>query len=136
VIAETAQMEVDVRSVAAEPLGDFAARIEAIAEQRARDGGLKHEIEIIGSRPAGEIGTDHPLVQEAAAVLTALGITPRLEAASTNANIPLSEGIPAIAIGSAFGAGIHSLKERLEISSLSAGVQQIVAMIGKLTAAA
>ncbi|RED15549.1 M20/M25/M40 family metallo-hydrolase [Parasphingopyxis lamellibrachiae] len=115
--------EVDMRS------GD-PARLEALVAvfQQAMAEGLEAEnavrgdsdpltmtIEPIGSRPAGESDPALPLVQRARALLEADGITPVLTASSTDSNIPISLGIPAITISRCgTSARAHSLDEYWE----------------------
>ncbi len=67
---------------------------------------------LIGDRPSGEVAEDAPIVQRAVAVTRMLGIQPRLGRSSTDANIPISKGIPAITIGGGgVAGGAHSLHE-------------------------
>lgn len=115
--------EVDMRS--ADP-----AKVEALVAvfQQAMADGLEAEnairgdsdpltmtIEPIGSRPAGESDPMQPLVQRARALLEADGITPVLTASSTDSNIPISLGIPAITISRCgMSARAHSLDEYWE----------------------
>jgi tripeptide aminopeptidase len=113
-------MEVDMRSVSPERL----AGIDALFQQAMRDGlaeanGLRRsgdsltmEVELIGDRPSGEQSLDTPLVQRALAATRHFGLEPNTAISSTNANIPISLGIPAITIGSGgAGGGAHSLRE-------------------------
>jgi acetylornithine deacetylase/succinyl-diaminopimelate desuccinylase-like protein len=75
-------------------------------ENRVRRGGsaLEVEVEQVGSRPSGETDPSAPLVQRAMAVTRYFGETPTLSRSSTNSNIPIALGIPAITIGRG-GAG-------------------------------
>jgi len=54
---------------------------------------------VIGARPSGEISSDHPLVLSAIEATRLIDREPELAAASTDANVPIAAGIPAIAIG-------------------------------------
>lgn len=70
------------------------------------------EMNQIGNRPSGELPTDLPLIQRAMAVTQHFGVTPRLTRGSTNANIPISKGVPAVTIGRGGKGGWgHSLLE-------------------------
>jgi di/tripeptidase len=60
---------------------------------------LRATIEVIGDRPCGETPADHPLVSAAFEATRLIGREPELTTASTDANVPISLGIPAIAIG-------------------------------------
>jgi len=54
---------------------------------------------VIGDRPSGELSADHPLVTSAIEATQLIDREPELAAASTDANVPISLGVPAIAIG-------------------------------------
>lgn len=102
-----AWMEVDMRSESPEKLQAMEeALLRAVsageAEENAfrRDGGpLRVELEKIGSRPSGEVDPATPLVQRAMAVARYFGEEPSLSRSSTNSNIPIHLGIPAVTIG-------------------------------------
>jgi acetylornithine deacetylase/succinyl-diaminopimelate desuccinylase-like protein len=107
-IPDSAWLEVDLRSTSAEQLDRFETAIRTVVqsasdeENRKRAFGartLSVEVEIIGSRPCGETSPDHALVQAAIDATRLVGCEPDLALASTDANVPISRGIPAIAIG-------------------------------------
>ena len=110
--------EVDLRSVdpdQLERMTDVLRRSvdRALDEQnRRRDRGepLVAELELIGDRPSGTMDPNTPLVRRALAVTRLLGLSPQLGAASTDANLPIADGIPAVTIGrGGAGGGAHSL---------------------------
>ncbi|TFH66266.1 MAG: peptidase M20, partial [Gemmatimonadales bacterium] len=102
-----AWMEVDMRSESPESLERISeALLDAVgrateAENRLRREGPPIEVEAdrIGSRPSGETDPTTPLVQRAMAVTRYFGEEPYLSRSSTNSNIPISLGIPALTIG-------------------------------------
>ena len=107
-----AWMEVDMRSESPEMLEIISSALLGAVEwateeeSRFRREGppIEVEAERIGSRPSGETDPATPLVQRAMAVTRAFGEEPYLSRSSTNSNIPISLGIPAITIGRG-GAG-------------------------------
>jgi len=116
-------MEVDMRS------GNVAKidAIDAIFKEAVRDGlaaenaarkigpELTVEIKPVGLRPAGKGDENQPLVQHAKAAMESFGLTPRLSISSTDANIPISLGKPAITIGrGGISRGAHGLDESWE----------------------
>jgi tripeptide aminopeptidase len=122
-IAFEAWMEVDMRSVDAEALkaidGQFQRAVDAALEaENARwngKGRLQVEKQVVGDRPAGAIPEAAPIVQAAVAATRALGLPISLEAGSTDANYPISLGIPAVTIdGGGQGKGSHSLEESFD----------------------
>jgi acetylornithine deacetylase/succinyl-diaminopimelate desuccinylase-like protein len=123
-IAGEASMEVDMRSEDAKSLANVDAQVQriihdALAAENARWPGARAAaakislvVDTIGIRPTGGQADSAPIVQTALAAGKALGFTSSTTASSTDANIPISLGIPAIRIGGGGGAeGAHSLGE-------------------------
>lgn len=119
-IAFEAWMEVDMRSESTEALDGIDALFlqamqEGLAEANAvrrRGEELVVEVEKIGDRPSGEIAEDEIFVQRAIAATELTGGLATLGRSSTDSNIPISMGIPAITIGGGgTGGGAHSLDE-------------------------
>jgi tripeptide aminopeptidase len=115
-----AWLEVDMRSGDPEPLAAIDAVFQeavsrALAEENEgrRDGDpLTVDVEMVGDRPSGSIDPQSPIVQRAAAATRFFGLEPRLGAGSTDSNLPISRGLPAITIGrGGKGGGGHSLRE-------------------------
>jgi di/tripeptidase len=89
---------------------------------------------IIGLRPSGRISATHPVVQLAKQSLQSLGIEASLSVGSTDANIPLSLGIPAVCIALTKGSGAHSSQEFIYTKPLEQGMKQLHALVeGLLT---
>ncbi len=131
-------MEIDMRSEGVQTLQDVDAILQgavqrALAEEnqlRQRGEPLTVEVDMIGLRPSGEIAQDHPFVQRAAAVTRALGGEPRFGRSSTDSNIPISMGIPAITIGGGGqGSGAHSLDEWFRNVDGPTGVQRALLIV-------
>ncbi len=75
---------------------------DAVAEENSRWGGdgISVEVKLVGDRPAGVQSLDTPIVHAALLATRAVGLQPVLEeAASTDSNLPISLGIPALTIG-------------------------------------
>jgi len=115
-----AWMEVDMRSESPESLERLAQAFERAVKEGVegenairRDGPpLEVIVDRIGNRPSGETDPNSSLVLKAMAVTRYFGEEPRLARSSTNSNIPISLGIPAITIGrGGVGAENHSLTE-------------------------
>jgi acetylornithine deacetylase/succinyl-diaminopimelate desuccinylase-like protein len=139
--------EIDMRSESPASLQRIddalhAAMERALEEENAeRRGGdaLTVELKLIGDRPSGEISQDEPLVQRAVAVSRLLGIEPRLGRSSTDSNIPISKGIPAITIGGGGVAGhAHSPDEWFLNQNGTRGIKRamliLIAQAGLATA--
>lgn len=113
-------MEVDMRSLVQDKLDAMDTVFQAAmhdgvaAENAARKTGpaISLHLEMVGKRPAGVGDPSSPLVQQAMAAMRSLGIEPTLRASSTDANIPISIGIPAITLSrGGISKGAHGLNE-------------------------
>jgi acetylornithine deacetylase/succinyl-diaminopimelate desuccinylase-like protein len=128
-------MDVDIRSETREELNRTVENFtrlmrEAMEEEnRARStsqGKIQVEVKLIGDRPFGQISTNAPIVQTAAAVIQSFGMTPTYGASSTDSNIPLSMGIPAITLDSGGSGGRnHTLDEWTDVEKTASvrGIQ-------------
>jgi tripeptide aminopeptidase len=135
--------EIDIRSVSPAEVDKIAARMNALAAEAAeaennarstKAGRIAATIELIGDRPAGS--TSHPflgarqpqaapepgtaarnerLVEYAWAAALAQGMEPKLTTQSTDANVPMSLGIPAITLASGYGDRMHALDEWIDV---------------------
>ncbi|HJR06295.1 MAG TPA: M20/M25/M40 family metallo-hydrolase [Pyrinomonadaceae bacterium] len=120
-IAQDASMDVDLRSESPDELQRLdayfrrAAREAADEENSARRSNtppLELEMKLIGDRPGGETPADAPLVRLAEEATRALGSNVRLDCSSTDSNIAISIGLPAITIGAGgLSANSHTLDE-------------------------
>jgi tripeptide aminopeptidase len=73
------------------------------------------DVKLVGDRPAGNTSKDQDLVKAALAASAAHGWNPRLAESSTDQNVPMSLGIPAITIAAGIGDRNHSLDEYLDV---------------------
>ncbi len=112
-IAADAMFELDMRSNDAAELARLEARVrevtaQAVAEENARwnNGEITVNFHLIGDRPTGNTAAEHPLVQVAALAFDAVGSPLQaLRTSSTDSNIPMSLGVPAITIGGGGSSG-------------------------------
>ncbi len=125
VIAEEARLLLDMRSISAPALDDLTARARAAISDAAGHGAAC-EVREVGFRPAGALDPEHNLAMVCAAVLRRLHVMPQYAPASTDANVPLSRGIPAVTLGVTRGGGAHTRAEWIETAPLVRGVQQLV----------
>lgn len=141
-IASSAWLEVDLRSVGIVALDDLdawfrravGAALDAENRRWGSGGRLQVDIEEVGRRPAGQTLPEDPLVQAAIAVTEALGLPVRLSAGSTDANMPMSLGIPAITVdGGGSGVGAHSEAETFDSTDSALGTQRAVLLAVALT---
>jgi tripeptide aminopeptidase len=139
-IPESASMRVDLRSTSAVEIDRLeralrvaldavvAAENRAVAQRGTRKPQLmQSEVVEIGNRPAGELARDARLLKVIHAVDTQLGNAAQVQRASTDANIPLSLGREAIAIGGGgSGGGAHTLQEWFDCNGRELGLRRIL----------
>ena len=139
-VPHEARLKVDIRSESEEELTrlESALRECIIAGVRdemesARDrskGKLESKVELLGSRPGGELAPDSPLLAALRAADEIVGNQSRIERSSTDANIPLSLGIDAISIGAGgIGGGAHSLQEWYDSAGRELGLKRALLTI-------
>jgi tripeptide aminopeptidase len=138
-------MDVDVRSESKEELNkavDTFTRLmheAADEENRTRttsQGRIEVEVKLIGDRPFGQTPMNASMVQTAAGVIQTFGMNPTFGSASTDSNIPMSMGIPALTLESGgFGGRNHTLDEWIDVDKMSS-IRGINIVMGILLALA
>lgn len=124
-IAAQASALLDLRSTDNTALIALAQQARSLIEHSAGEG-LQVEIEVLGERPAGQGRADDPLLLLARQTLQWLHIEPHVWASSTDANIPISLGIPSVCIGVTRGERAHTKDEFIQISPLARGLAQVL----------
>jgi len=133
-----AWMEVDMRSsdpASLKAVDDkFNAAVkEAVAEENRRwnnRGPVTASAELVGMRPAGQTPKDSAIVQTAIEVSRAMKINEVLHEGSTDSNVPMNMGIPAITIsGGGSGSGAHSLNEMFDTKDSVRGTQRAILLV-------
>ena len=130
-IAAEAWLELDLRSESPQVLMELAQTVERLVEAGSRPD-VQIEAEVIGQRPAGELGASHPLIKLAEDCLREQGQEPRLMIGSTDANVPLSHGIPALVLGVTNGAGAHTTGEFIYTKPVERGLGQLLQFVSKV----
>jgi acetylornithine deacetylase/succinyl-diaminopimelate desuccinylase-like protein len=124
-IPESAQATIDFRSTNSDELLRLEIALHRAVEDAVercntqsktaggeRRGLLEYKIDTIGDRPAAQLSADSPLMEALLAVDRHLGLKTELRLGSTDANIPLSLGVPALSVGAGGeGGGAHTLAE-------------------------
>ena len=126
-ISAEAHMDIDLRSEEEGPLRALEA--EVLASLEGVDCGLDVATEVIDERPWGECPEACDLVRDAERALKAVDVFPREVAASTEANVPLSRGVPGIAFGPGLIGDAHSMVEHVDVESLGRGAAALLALL-------
>jgi tripeptide aminopeptidase len=133
-IPSEARAKVDLRSESPRRMDQLAALLESAMQRtleeenaRASGGRLSARMKEIGSRPGGSLQAGSPVLEKLLAVDGYLGIRGSLDCASTDANIPLSLGLPAVSIGAGGqGGGAHTLSEWFSPEGRELGLRRIL----------
>jgi acetylornithine deacetylase/succinyl-diaminopimelate desuccinylase-like protein len=139
-----AWIDVDIRSLQSDRLRTMEAELGRLAATAAQDESrrqpalaLHSVITSLGERPAGVLDDRHPLVMAAERATRAVGRTPQSASASTDANVPLSRGIPAIAIGAGgTGGAAHTADEWYDDTDGHIGLERALHLVVTLSTTA
>lgn len=125
-IAPSCTFLLDLRSVDADALASLNGQVDRILNRP------RHEItvttELLGVRPAGQVAANSRITRIASAILESMGITPTGDASSTDANIPISRGIPSVCIGLTTGGNVHKEDEFIDREPVARGVYQLLGL--------
>jgi len=139
-IPSQARAKVDIRSESNERMDELVKLLNAAVEQaqdlenqRATGGKVTAKVKEIGARPAAVLDEQTPVLAYLRAVDSYLGVRSRLDCSSTDANIPLSLGIPAVSIGAGGqGGGAHTSKEWYSPEGRDLGLKRILLVLSLL----
>jgi acetylornithine deacetylase/succinyl-diaminopimelate desuccinylase-like protein len=136
-IPSAVSMDVDIRSESCAELAKVDAAFLAIVKsavadenrvRSTREGRIEAAPKVIGERPCGETSMEAPILKTTAAVVQAFGLKPSYGISSTDSNIPMSMGIPALTIGRGGpGARSHSPDEWTDVAP--GGVSQSIEVL-------
>ncbi len=124
-IAPLASCLLDLRSIDEATLRRLSDRVNRVVARGNRGDAIAFTAEPIGERPAGVVPIESPIVQVAAKTLAAIGLSPSFDASSTDANVPIAEGIPAICIGLTTGGNVHRPDEYIDPEPVAKGLTQL-----------
>lgn len=126
-IAQHASLLLDLRSADTDALMTLVHQVEHLVDEtRVANPTIKLYLEQVGNRPAGRIDRSHPLVQAAAASLQVLEVPITYDTGSTDANIPLSRGIPAVCVAIGDGDHAHRRDEYIDTTRISTGMRALL----------
>jgi acetylornithine deacetylase/succinyl-diaminopimelate desuccinylase-like protein len=139
-IAPEARAKLDLRSEDPATLDEFAALLTTSVEKTVEHGNrsvrqhrLAAKIKELGTRPGGKLAAESPLLRAVQAVDAHLNIRSRVDCASTDANIPLSMGLPALSIGAGgLGGGAHTRQEWYQPEGRELGLARILLLLAAL----
>lgn len=127
--APSASLSIDLRCADQKTLANLEQAVRRIVQAIKQPPDMQCAITTIGERPASALSVDHPLAHAAAAALAYLGTAPIFEVGSTDANIPLSLGLPSVCIGLTTGGNAHSRDEYIDTQPVATGMQQLALLV-------
>lgn len=130
-IAAQASFELDLRSESPRALTALVETVQMLVASATKPN-ITVVAEQIGERPAGGIPASHPLVRLAEQALIHAGVEPILTIGSTDVNIPLSYGYPAICLGVTTGEGAHTVGEFIHAAYVEDGMRQLLYFVENL----
>jgi tripeptide aminopeptidase len=131
-------MDVDIRSESCEEMHKVDATFVKIVKsavdeenrvRSTREGRVEADLRVLGERPCGETAMQSAILQSTAAMIRAFGLTPSYNSSSTDSNIPMSLGIPALTIGRGPGGRAHAPDEWTDVEP-KATAQSIEVVLG------
>jgi len=126
-MAEMERLEQSLRAALSRAVEDETMTAEMRSSAQRRPAGVSCEVVVIGNRPAGELRTGARILQVVRAVDAQLGNAAQVQRASTDANVPLSMGQEAVAIGGGgSGGGAHTLQEWFDSNGRELGLKRIL----------
>lgn len=131
-IAAEASFLLDLRSEEPSALATLEKAVRQIVRrlQAKQPSGVALSLSLIGDRPAGQLAANVPLVRWAREALQAVGCRqPNFIASSTDANIPLSQGITAVCVGLTESGNAHRLDEYMDPARLPDGMGQLLLLV-------
>jgi tripeptide aminopeptidase len=127
-LAAEASFDLDLRSEDASVLAGLVKTAEELILTAAKPG-VRFDAEVIGHRPAGEMSAHHPLVKLAETCLHEQGLDVTFTSGSTDANVPLSRGMPALVLGVTTGGGAHTTHEYIDTAPIEQGMEQLLRFV-------
>lgn len=143
-IPASARTKLDLRSEEPALLDEFSTQLTVCVERAlenanktARSSRLNAKVRELGSRPGGRLPEHSPLLRVIQGVDNYLSIRSRVDCASTDANVPLSMGLPAVSIGAGgMGGGAHTTQEWYSPEGREQGLRRILLILASLQAPA
>jgi tripeptide aminopeptidase len=143
-IPANARAKLDLRSEEPALLEELSALLTLCVERGLENGNrsvrnvrLNAKVRELGSRPGGRLPDQSPLLRVIQAVDNYLSIRSRVDCASTDANVPLSMGLPAVSIGAGGqGGGAHTTQEWYSPEGREQGLRRILLIIATLQSSA
>jgi tripeptide aminopeptidase len=129
-IAQDVELAVDLRSIDEASLDNLYKEFISIIEKHRSDQ-VRISMRTLGERPCGKTSHESNLIQKIIETRQEFGLELNFNASSTDANYPISLGIPAVSFGVGLGKGVHTLDEYLIAESVRTGMKHLMTFVEK-----
>ncbi len=130
-LAPEAWMELDMRSEDPQALARLVERVDGLIAAANRPS-VHVTADLIGQRPVGSLAPEHPIIRLGQDCLAAQGLGASLTSGSTDANIPLSRGYPAVVLGVTTGFGAHTTEETIHTGPVAQGMASLLTFVERV----
>lgn len=127
--ARSASLRMELHQASNRQLEELGHGIDALVEETAAETGAEVRFEIMARSNAGGLDPQHPLVQQARAIIEALGVEPSKGCCSSTASCFIDRGIPGLVIGITRGRHLNEADEEIAIEPIFKGVAQLVGVL-------
>ncbi len=124
-IAQSCQFDIDLRSEDGKCLKDVDRNFVSLLD-KFKNEKVDIKCSLTGERPCGILSPESGLQKKITEIRKELNLKEKFRSGSTDANIPLSMGIPAISFGVCNGGGAHTLEEYIETDTLETGIKHLL----------
>jgi len=133
-IAAAASCLLDLRSESATALAALDERVQALAREAAAATGTAMQLDVVGDRAGGRLPADHWIVSLVNSAASEVKSPVEWKTGSTDANVPLSHGAPAVCLGIGRGRELHTLGEEVDTSMMAVALGLVYRVVAAMLA--
>ncbi len=128
-IAAEASCLLDLRSESQQGLTQIESQVRRIADATATEAGISLDFELVGDRAGGRLPEEHWLIRLVESSAAATGVEIQWQSGSTDANVPLSHGAPAVCLGIGQGRNLHTVQEEVDTAPVGPALEMAYRVI-------
>jgi acetylornithine deacetylase/succinyl-diaminopimelate desuccinylase-like protein len=128
-IAAEASCLLDLRSESPQCLAQIESQVRLLADSAAAAAGISLDFELVGDRAGGRLPVEHWLIGLVESSAAATGVEIQWQVGSTDANVPLSHGAPAVCLGIGRGRGLHTVQEEVDTAPVGPALEMAYRVI-------
>lgn len=128
-IAAEASCLLDLRSQSRQCLAQIESQVRLLADAAAAAAGISLDFDLVGDRAGGRLPAEHWLIRLVESCAAAAGVEIQWHVGSTDANVPLSHGAPAVCLGIGQGRGVHTVQEEVDTAQVGPALEMAYRVI-------